>query len=414
MWQRVTLGRLASLSLYAFANSFLWNSLHPLVLPLLLLTLVPEEVKSTALGALTFVGLVLALLLQPLTGSWSDRLSSRWGRRRPFIVVGALLLAFLLPLLAYAPTFAVLFLVYLTIQSAGNLAQGPYQGLLPDLVPEAHRGAAAGAKNFAEILGIILAALLVGRLFLAGDRLLMALAAIAGVVLAAALLTAALIREPDASDVAAPLPPWRVFAFSVRQHADFVWFLVSRLFFIIAITSVQTFTLFYIRDVIAVDDPVAAASDLITVIGAAILLVAYPAGIAADRWGRRSLLVFSGVLGALGALLLLAADSYRDVVLYGILLGLSTGIFLSVNWALATDLIPANEAARFLGLTNIATAGGAALARLHGPLIDLFNRQAEDLGYRVLLVLIALWFLLSAVLVLRVGRPAPSDLRPAR
>ena len=54
MWNQVGPGRLASLSLYALANSYLWNSLHPLVLPFLLLTLVPEEVKGTALGGLTF------------------------------------------------------------------------------------------------------------------------------------------------------------------------------------------------------------------------------------------------------------------------------------------------------------------------------------------------------------------------
>jgi MFS family permease len=414
MWERVTVGRLVSLSLYAFANSFLWNSLHPLVLPVLLLALVSEELKSTALGVLTFAGLVLALLLQPLTGSWSDRTRSRWGRRRPFVVVGALFLALLLPLLGQAPTFGLLFLVYLALQGAGNLAQGPYQGLLPDLVLASHRGAAAGAKNFAEILGVILAALLIGRALLAEERVFGALVLIAGVVTGAALLTAGLIREPQDAPPAAPLPPWRVFVFSVRRHADFVWFLVSRLFFVVAITSIQTFTLFYIRDVIPVDDPVKAASDLITVIGITILLVAYPAGIAADRWGRRPFLVFAALLGSLGAALLLAAQSYTEVILYGSLVGIGTGIFLTVNWALATELIPPNEAARFLGLTNIATAGGAALARLHGPLIDLFNRQGEDLGYRVLLALIALWFLTSAVLILRVRSRGPSALPVAQ
>ncbi|NIM04501.1 MAG: hypothetical protein GTN65_02525 [Armatimonadetes bacterium] len=73
---------------------------------------------------------------------------------------------------------------------------------------------------------------------------------------------------------------------------------------------------------------------------------------------------------------------------------------MSSNWALATDLVPGGEEARYLGLTNLATAGGAALARLIGPVIDYFNRFAAGLGYQVMLGACFTYFIVGALLLL--------------
>jgi MFS family permease len=94
-------------------------------------------------------------------------------------------------------------------------------------------------------------------------------------------------------------------------------------------------------------------------------------------------------------------------MLCGGLVGISFGAFLSTNWALATDLIAKGEEARYLGLTNMATAGGAALARLIGPVIDFFNVYGANLGYQVMLLACFVYFLLGSVLVLRIRQPQP-------
>ena len=410
MWNQVGPGRLASLSLYALANSYLWNSLHPLVLPFLLLTLVPEEVKGTALGGLTFVGLALAMFLQPITGTMSDRASWRWGRRRPFVLIGGLGICFVLSFMAPAPSFVWLLVGYLGLQVVGNVAQGAYQGFLPDLVPSAKRGAAAGAKNAAEVLGIVIASVLTAALLTRVSPL-SAFAGIGLVVLLGTVGTMALLPEQAVTQARDEFSLSEVFRVDLRRHAGFAWLVGSRFFTIVAITSVQTFALFFIRDLIGVSDLEATVmtGSLITTIGVAILVVAYPVGVAADRWGRKPFLFFAGGLGALGALLMLAATSYLHLVLFGSLLGISTGIFLTTSWALFTDLVPDAEAARFLGLSNLATAGGAAAARLHGPLIDALNGVGHNLGYRALLVLLALWFVLGAALLVKVREQRPAQ-----
>ena len=75
---------------------------------------------------------------------------------------------------------------------------------------------------------------------------------------------------------------------------------------------------------------------------------------------------------------------------------------MSANWALATDLAGHGEEARYLGLTNMATAGGAALARLIGPVIDFFNTASPGRGYAVMLLACFIYFILGALLVTRI------------
>ena len=79
-----------AINVYWFGLAFLWNALHPIVLPALLLRYVPEALKNTYLGGMTFVGLVLAMLIQPIAGALSDSTRSHWGRRRPWMLTGTL------------------------------------------------------------------------------------------------------------------------------------------------------------------------------------------------------------------------------------------------------------------------------------------------------------------------------------
>jgi len=71
-----------AINVYWFGLSFMWNGLHPIILPALLLHFVPESLKNTYLGGMTFIGLILAMVIQPLAGALSDRTRSSWGRRR--------------------------------------------------------------------------------------------------------------------------------------------------------------------------------------------------------------------------------------------------------------------------------------------------------------------------------------------
>jgi len=397
---------------YQLGHSVLWNSLHPLLLPILVLGLVPEERKNGVLGAVTFVGLVVALLVQPVVGSISDRAGSRWGRRRPFVLGGALAAALLVGVLTRVADLVTLVVVYVGLQAFSNVSMGAYQGLIPDLVPTARHGAAAGARSFAEVLGLLVAALAVGGL-VHGDDLGPGFVAVVTVLLLGTALTCLGVAEPkerprEPSGHPAGPGPARTgilldaFRFDPRHHPAFSWMLLGRFCFVLALSTIQAFALYYVRDVVRPPDYLVVWRGMAGGIALAVLVVAYPSGALADRLGRRPIILAAGVLAAAGALALALAGTPQTTMPFALLIGLGAGLFLSSGWALATDLVPPEQAGRFMGLTNLATAGGAAVARLNGPMIDALEAVRPALGYQAMLLLAAALFAAGGLLVLKV------------
>ncbi len=376
-----------SISVYWFALSYLWNSLHPIILPVLVPLMAPQNLKGSALGLLTSAGLILAVIVQPAAGAISDRSTFRWGRRRPYILLGTLFDILFLLGIALAGNYWLLLAAYLLLQFSSNVAHGPYQGLIPDLVPEDKRGAASGAKQLAEILGIVVTSKVTAH-FMGQGQLGPALATIGGFLLITMLSTVLAIREEP---LPRPSPRSSSLIRPRKFNVDYVWLLISRLFVLLGMNLVRNFALYFLEDVLHMPNPAAATGDLLAIIALCILIIAYPAGYLSDRIGRKRMNILSALLGAVGAFLLLFARGnvlltvmgleFNDVLLYGSVIGLSAGIYLSANWALATDLIPKEEAAGYLGISNLATAGAGVLAGLGGPLIDLFNAREPGLGY---------------------------------
>jgi len=399
------------ITIFGFALAALSISLHTIILPLRVLDFVAESEKSTYLGLLTFAGLVVAMVVQPIAGAISDRSGFSWGRRRPYILLGAMVAMPFLAGIGYSGSYVAILITWCLLQASSNTAQSPWQGFIPDLVPGGKWGLASGVKNLLEIVGgvalIYPIALFMDR-YSTGEGnswLWLALGTLAIVLLSAMVATVLTVKErPGVGGSQAPLLPtlYKSFKIDVKVNRDFVWFLVSRLLIIMAFTTIQTFGLYFIKDVIGVADPAETTAKFLIVAVAGMLAMAYPAGRLSDKVGRRPIALSSGLLGALGILLLFFFPSYRHLMLCSGLVGIAFGAFMSTNWALATDLVAKGEEARYLGLTNLATAGGAALARLIGPLIDFFNRYSPNLGYSVMLGACFLYFLIGSALLMKI------------
>ncbi len=399
------------ITILGFALSALWQSLHTIILPLRLLDFVAESQKNTYLGLLTFVGLILAMLIQPIAGLISDRSGSHWGRRRPYILVGTMLLILFLPGIGLAGSFAVLFATYCLLQASSNIAQGPYQGFIPDLVPEGKRGRASGVKTLLEITGSAIAVLIIGIFmgrYAAGEGsgwLWLTLGILGTVLLVVMVATVLTVKErPGIAAPRLPILPtiYRTFKIDLRANRDFIWFLASRLLVFMAFATIQQFALYFLRDVVGVVNPAEATGTFVAIAVAGMLAVVYPAGRLSDRIGRKPIAISSGLLGALAIAIIFFSHSYTSILIAGGIMGIAIGAFMSTNWALATDLVAKGEEARYLGLANMATAGGAALARLIGPVIDFFNAQSAGLGYQVMLGACFVYFVAGALLLLKI------------
>ena len=396
------------ISIFAGALSILWPSLHSLIIPLRILDFVPAAQKNTYLGLMTFAGSMIAVFVQPLAGAVSDRFGSPWGRRRPFIFIGTLLTLLILPSIGLSSSFLFLLLGYCLLQVATNIAQGPFQAFIPDLVPHGHRGVASGAKSLAEILGAVaflrLVAYFMDNYTSSGSNVwLWAAIGFPGLMLLAAMISTMLTvkEQPSTSTELSALKTLAAaYKIDVKGNPGFIWFLLSRLFVLMGGVILQTFALYFITDVLHHPNPAGVAADLLITVGVFLVLSVYPAGQLSDRFGRKPVILLSGLLGIIGISVLLLTKNYTGVLACGGLLGLSTGAFLSTNWALATDLVPSGEEARYLGLTNIATAGAGALARLLGPVIDFFNGRQSNLGYSVMLGVCIICFVIGTAAVI--------------
>lgn len=413
MLQRlVTRYRNVFVSSYCIGVSFMWNALHPIALPMLLLTFVSEETKNTIYGMITFVGLIIALLVQPICGALSDRTRHRLGRRRPWIVLGTGLDLVFLLIMVLGRNYWVVALGYVLLQISSNVAHGPAQGLLPDVVPLGKRGAAVGFKNLFDIVGIILAALVAGRLVdYDGGRLWLLFGVIAlGLLLTVGATVLGVREKPtgEARVLATRMPPGgmrALFNVDFAEHREYARLLVSRFCVFFCSYAIQSFGLYYVRDVMGAESPAKLVGNLMMIIGAGVAIAAYPAGTLSERWGRKGLSLFACGLAIVGTGLFVLTRSMSSFWILGGTLGLGMGIFASVNWAWATDLIPAREAAKYLGLSNLATAGSAAISRLLGPVIDTVNGITPNAGYTAVFVLATISAIIGFFVTLGIHDP---------
>lgn len=405
---------LVTMNVYWFGLAFMWNALHPIVLPALLLRFVPEALKNTYLGAMTFVGLIVALVVQPVSGAWSDRTRSRWGRRRPWMVGGTLASLVCLAIMSGAPQFWALALGYVLLQFFSNVAHGPAQGLIPDLVPAERHGLASGYKNLFDMGGLVVTSLVAGQL-MDSDNPTLAFALMAGVLGVCAAVTIITTREKPNEGPATVATKAISLRTDLGRYPAYAEMLVSRFLILLGIYVVQSFAQYYIRDWLGIANAATVTGNLMAAIGVAITVLVFPAGWLSDKIGRWSLNIIAGIMAAVGIALLVFARSVDAVYAFGAIIGMATGVFVSVNWALATDLIPHDEGGKFLGFTNFATAGAGAISRLGGPLIDGINAiwPGSFAGYPVTFGLAAVATLVGALLLVRVRRRAAAGGRSA-
>jgi MFS family permease len=404
--KKQSLPQLIVLNAYWVGLSFMWNSLHPIILPAVLLNYVPDARKNTYLGLLTFLGLILAMVIQPLSGALSDGWKSRFGRRRPLIALGTLFDFVFLSILAWGGGLVWLFVGYIGLQLSSNIAHGPLQGLLPDRVPREQLGVASSFKNFMDMLSLVIASLLAGRLLdpVSRDPTSIMLVLIGLLAIAAAVTIFGVRESPSLIEggVRGAGDFLVQFKIDFDKNRSYWWLIAERALFLLGIYGVQAFAQYYLQDVIRVPDPPKQTGDLLAALTGALVLLVLIGGWLTDKYGAKRVLSAATYISAAGILLMLLAKDMGGLLIFGGVLGAGIGLFLTSNWALANSLAPGEEAGKYLGLTNLATAGSGALARLEGPALDWLNAASPGawIGYKGLFIFGALC-ILSSILMLR-------------
>lgn len=393
------------LSLHWFGLNFHWGALLAVAIPAQVLRFVPEAEKGRALALVFAGGALIAMIAMPLVGALSDRSTARLGRRRPFIIVGTLLNVVALLALGSAPTLALFVLAFYFVEFANNFGGSAYSGLIPDLVPEEQRGSASGFMGLMVMLGTIGGSVVAGELM--GRRWTLPLYMTIGAVLLVTMaITVWQVREQP---LLRRIPfRWREFLggflVSPRRHPDFAWLFASRFLALLGFYTILAFLLFFLKDYLRIAAYEQATGRLSAAVIGGALASAYVTGRLSDRVGRRGIVFGATMLMGLLSLAFLIGPSFNLMVGLGAIFGIGYGAFTSVEWALATDVLPSREeAAKYLGVWGIsATLPQVVAPVIGGVLLDLIGRLGGQSGYIVLFTIAAGYFIAGSLLIWKI------------
>lgn len=406
---RSALRRAAEINIYGVGLAALWNTLNTLLLPGRITDVVPDALRGSGLGLISFLGIGIAALVQPVAGHLSDYAPFP-DRRRPFIWGGTALMVVWLALFWTVPNFWLLIAAYILLQVASNGAQAAFQALIPDLVPKHSRGLASGVKNALNVIGIAVGLIGVQALLKVTGS------ATAGVVYLASVLviTAVLCiwwvspvpplpedQRPDSLKTAFALGRLaRSFVATFRSHHRFALTVLTEFLFLLGIYPLQRFLIYFLEDRFNVRNAAERAAGVLVVAIVLGIASALGAGALSDAIGRVRILFGSVIVGCVGLTGVALGPTLGLVTAGGMLVAIGTGSFLAVIWALLSDDIPEGQGAQFYGLANLAVAGSSALAGAWGPLIDLAGHFLPGDPYRLSFT-IATLISLSSLIPLR-------------
>jgi len=400
------LSQLLTLSIYWLGIQTIWGGLNITIIPGRLDDL-SRETQGTMLAIIMIAGAVAPIVIQPTVGVISDYTVTRWGRRKPYIVIGALLDVVFLAGIAFSNDFVALVAFYFLLQVSSNFAQGPFQGYVPDLVPAKQVGTASGLMGLMLTLGTIVG---VGIATLGGitDQLPLATLALGFVEVVTMVILVATVDEGRAGP--RRTRPWREIAMSawardILEQRDVLWLLLVRLMFLGAYNA-TLIAIGYFRRSQGLSD---ADADTIVFVATAIVgvstaLAAIPGGRLSDRFGRRPVIWTAGLIAAIGLVGVTIAPNPAFAVGSWIPFGIGMGLFLSADWALMADVIPKETAGRYMGILNAGTAmAGPVFIIVAGPIQDLTAAAFGDpVGPRVAMAVAAVFLGISALALTRV------------
>jgi MFS family permease len=417
--------QLGLISVYWFGINVVWGAYEGFGQKQLELIVGRGSVGSV-MGPLELLGGLVAILTVPTVGSLSDYTTSRFGKRKGYIISGAALdLVFITGLsliamaqpagwdggaLASSTTLILYALLFLGLQFSSNWAQGPYQGLVPDLVAERQVGIASGLVGVMRTVGLVagFAIMAVGA---RSESWGLAFFCVGLVELGLAALTFAFVGDGP------PGTPrqgrsWRSIAvetwdLGILRERSFVRMTLVRFLFLMGTGTFINISLLYLERVFAITDKDERSQLWMMALGMALagtIVAAMVGARVSDRTGRKPVAWAAAAIAALGITTLAVAPTPAVAFVGALFLGAGSGAYLAVDWALMTEIIPLSSSGRFMGIANIANsiAGPVGLA-IAGPIMDSYFRAGEAaMGPRVAVGLGIVTLALASVILIGV------------
>ena len=436
--ERASIGKQLAINLFWFANNFHWLAILNVLLPIVIATQLPARDKGLNFALIAAPGILVAFFVNPLTGALSDYARFKLGRRRPFMIIGTILniavllgfayLAFTADGSALGTTQLIISLsvMFLLLEFSNNFANSPWSAIIADEIPPAQRGSASGFYGLMTLLGTVAGVVVAGALvtqtantLLFRQQVVIAYATVAVVQAVIVTITVLTVKERPLTE---PRPlRWKEFfsrfRLETRKYPDFTWVLLTRLLIMTGIWAVNFFLLYYFVDVIGLNGkrPVsvfgleistaqAAVALFLPVVMVTAALTVYFAGWLSDRVGRKALVYLSGAMMTIVCMIFIFFQTFEASLIAAAFFGFGYGAYTSVDWALATDVLPpTDEAGKNMGIWSAAGIIPQVIGVvLGGLLIYVLQSAPNHLGYTALFAVTTVFFLLGTVLIRQV------------
>ena len=368
---------------------------------------IDSEGRTVALSTVILIGAVVSIAALPLCGALSDRSRSRFGRRRPWLVGGAVIGLVGLGIAGTVPSVPAVAVGYAVASLGYAAAFAGFLPLIPEFVPDHLRARLSGLIGFVVAIAVLVGVVL-GSQLVTLPALMLGLPAL--VALIGALTLAAVIKKVDRSMGIT----WQ--RFGVRQFLgsywlrtngdrDFAWNWVSRLLLGVAYVGIQTFAVFFLSDTAGLSTEAAAGEYArITAISTPVSVVCFlVSGYLSDRLGRRKAFVVMGAILIAGALVIAAiTQSLAGFLVAWLILTVGQAIYLTVDIAIAAAVVPDDaQAGKAMSVFQVATLLPNVLAPIAAVAV-LTVSGGEN--YPVFFLVLAGLALMSAIAVMFVRR----------
>ncbi|MCU1598670.1 MAG: transporter [Glaciihabitans sp.] len=338
-----------------------------------------------AFGIISGIAGLCALITYPLTGALSDRTTSQFGRRRPWIVAGTLVFAVSLIVLSLQTSIGGVGVFWSTSIIGFCMMTAAVTATISDQVPVNQRGFVSGWISAPQAIGTILGLLLV---------VLLSLSQFVGYTLVAVLLVVLaipfILTVPDQPLRNDQRPHGNLgtilqgFWINPIKHPDFGWTLLGRILVNLGNALGTTLLLYFLEYGLGQKSADAENNLLLLTLVYLVFFViaALVFGRLSDRIGRRKIFVYiAAYLQAVAALILAFVPDFTIAIFAAGLLGLGYGCYMAVDQALATQVLPdSHSRGKDLGIMNIATAVPQAVGPLLGAVLVLWFANIASQG----------------------------------
>jgi MFS family permease len=369
MTPRFPWGRTFLLGFGFFGISIIWPLFNSLIPPML------EDLGLSALviGFILTWDNIINMFVQPWIGSLSDRTRSRFGRRKPFLMLGAPLAALFFILVPFVREhFILIALAILGTNIGMAIFRSPTIAYLGDLFLPGERSKANGVINLMGGLGGAVALFGGGALYKLGVPLPFIVGA--GVMLIAILVVLLFVREPEAAPATAaePTPGLRDALRQVSTGPDLsgLWLLGAIFAWFVGWNAMEAFFTIYARGILGIQ--VGTGTQMLTAFAAMLIVFAIPSGLIATRVGRKPT-----ILTGLGGMLvgLVVGAFVRNPTILLVVLAVMGAFWALVNinsLPMVYDLSGQKSIGSYTGLYYFASSAAAITGPIvAGQLIDL-------------------------------------------